>query len=178
MIIVGLGNPGATYTSTRHNVGFVVVDELREIMTGTPWKNERQVTWSQIGPHLLIKPMDFMNNSGQALGDWLRYKHLDPDPSDLVVVHDDLDLPVGTVKPDVDRSSGGHQGVQNIIDILGTQNIRRLRVGIGSNRVTGIPAEDFVLQAIPNTDQPLINQSIDQACAWLAAEMKKKSHNG
>lgn len=172
MIIIGLGNPGQNYDGTRHNLGFAVMDALQKTLAGTPWKKERDVLVSTVGDHLLVKPQSFMNLSGTALRDYFQYKHLAPAATDIMVVHDDVDFPVGTVKEDRDRSSGGHQGIQNIIEQLGTQAFDRLRLGVGSNRPLGIPAEDYVLQRPASDEQAGIAHSIAEAVAILQRRLE------
>src|SRR5258706_1923257 len=101
MIIVGLGNPGKEYEQTRHNVGFMIIDQLRQRLAGRDWQTERDVAWSKVGSDWLIKPQKFMNRSGQALRDWLQYRHLPHQPADLsetfIVVHDELEFPEETM---------------------------------------------------------------------------------
>jgi PTH1 family peptidyl-tRNA hydrolase len=171
MIIVGLGNPGSEYTATRHNLGWLAIDALQQSLAATPWKQEDHVLWSRAGSHWLIKPTDFMNQSGLALFRFLNYKKIPCQPAtDLVVIHDEIDLPVGELRDQTDRSSAGHQGVQSIIDQLGTQNFRRIRIGIGANRLanSSIPAEDYVLGKIPAEDQPVIDQTVKQVAELLS----------
>src|SRR5438093_8708164 len=97
-----------------------------------------------------------MNLSGPSLKKFLEYKKIPW--QEATVIHDDLDLPLGTVKPDVDRSSGGHLGVQSIIDAFGSQSFNRLRLGIGSNRAAGIPAEDFVIQPFAPSERQIADE--------------------
>jgi PTH1 family peptidyl-tRNA hydrolase len=130
--IVGLGNPGPEYRDTRHNVGARVVDGLARMLHArfaregghlvgsTRWHGE---------PVYLIKPQSFMNESGPAVARLARRLHLGP--ADLVIVFDDLDLPLGTVRVRMKGSAGGHNGVRSLIGALGTDEIRRVKVGIG-----------------------------------------------
>lgn len=165
MIIVGLGNPGKKYEGTRHNVGFIVVDALTAKLNGTAWKKERGVAWSKIGEHLLIKPQEFMNVSGESVKSFLAYKHLSSEQ--LLVIHDDVDFPLGEIHEQLNRSAGGHNGVQSIIDMLGTQNFGRLRIGIGNNRDAGIPAEDYVLHKFSAEEKSIIDEAVDRAVGLL-----------
>ena len=172
MIIVGLGNPGQEYEQTRHNLGWQVVDGLQQTLNGTAWKEEAGVAWSKIGDHWLLKPMEFMNRSGQSLKKFFDWKNIDYSKPEfwqnLIVVHDELDFPeVGTVKLHRNKSGAGHNGVQSIIDTFGTQDFQRLRIGIGDNRPLNIPAEDYVLQSIPATDRETIQSSVEQAINQL-----------
>lgn len=168
MIIVGLGNPGHEYELTRHNVGFMVLDKMYD----GAWKKERDVVWAKIGPHLLIKPQAFMNQSGPAVRSFLGYKKVDlADPTTLLVVHDDVDFPLGEIHQQVNRSAGGHNGVQSMIDALGTQNFSRLRIGIGNNRELNIPAEAYVLQRLSDQELATIQPAISQAAETLKQKL-------
>lgn len=171
MVIVGLGNPGSDYARTRHNVGFMVLDRLAARLAAS-WKREAGVAWFKHESHYLIKPERYMNASGEAVNTFFRYKNIVFTPAQMLVVHDDLDLPLGTVKPDIDRSSGGHQGVENIIQVFGTQGFQRLRIGIGSNRdrIPQLPAEDFVLQPFAPDERAIIDQALTQATEMIMAK--------
>ncbi|SFM91419.1 aminoacyl-tRNA hydrolase [Thermodesulforhabdus norvegica] len=133
-LIVGLGNPGPEYSFTRHNVGFLVVDLLVDRLT---LRQEFKMPWGIVkkclckcGEIAIVKPVTYMNRSGIAVKEALRL--LDVNPLDeLVVVHDDLDLPLGRLKVVRKGSSGGHRGVQSVIDSLGTNEFGRVKIGIG-----------------------------------------------
>lgn len=171
MIVVGLGNPGHQYALTRHNLGWRVVEALVTTLGGPEWQPEHHVRWSKLGEHWVIEPYDFMNDSGPALKSFMDWREIGLEPSRLIVVHDDLDLELGRLKPDVNRSAAGHRGVQSLIDALNTQDFRRLRLGIGSNRPIGIPAEAYVLQHFTPDEQPVVNDMITAAVAELRREL-------
>jgi PTH1 family peptidyl-tRNA hydrolase len=124
-VIVGLGNPGRSYELTRHNVGFLVADELAR-RHGGDWRKKRKSQAAEINlgasSATLLKPQTFMNNSGAALGGYRA--------QDLVIVHDDLDLPVGDVRVKVGGGAGGHNGLRSIIGQLGNEFVR-VRIGVG-----------------------------------------------
>jgi len=152
-LIIGLGNPGQEYAGTRHNIGFEIIDGLRE-SSGFPdfesnKKFSAEISKGVIGGSetLLVKPQTFMNLSGTAVRSLLDFYKSATD--DIIVVQDDLDIALGKYKVSADSSSAGHNGVQNIIDQLGTQKFKRLRVGIGEERdgapVCRLGAHDFVL---------------------------------
>jgi len=143
-LIVGLGNPGEKYKNTRHNIGFKAVDALLEKFESvekTFWeekkdlksnikllsaKSQKLTANSQI---LLAKPTTFMNNSGFAVSKVINYYKLDP--AQMIVIHDDYDLPLGKIRVRFGGASGGHRGVQSIIDVLSTDKFLRVRLGIG-----------------------------------------------
>ena len=137
-LIVGLGNPGKLYAKTRHNAGFMVLDKLREELKKeyniSDWELSKKFNAEVCGGTinnnkiLLVKPMTFMNDSGQAVQLIAHFYKLTP--TDLIVVHDDKDIKLGEIKIQTDRSSAGHNGVQSIMDHIGTQNFARVRVGV------------------------------------------------
>jgi PTH1 family peptidyl-tRNA hydrolase len=137
-VVVGLGNPGRSYERTRHNVGFLVADELARRHGGS-WRAKKKAEIAPVSLGLknitLLKPMTYMNDSGAAL---VGYR-----PEQLVVVHDDLDLPAGTVRVKVGGGAGGHKGLRSIIQHLGSDFVR-VRVGIGRPPV-GVDAVNYVL---------------------------------
>ena len=135
---MGLGNPGRSYERTRHNVGFLVVDELARRYGGS-WRAKKKAEAAPVSLELrkvtLLKPTTYMNNSGAALAG---YK-----AEQLVVLHDDLDLPAGTVRVKVGGGAGGHNGLRSIIQHLGNDFVR-VRIGIGRPPV-GVTVTDYVL---------------------------------
>ena len=140
-VIVGLGNPGRSYERTRHNVGFLVADELarRHGVRPGDWRKKKRSVAAPVNvgafPATLLKPQTFMNNSGQAVGGQR--------VQDLVVIHDDLDLPEGDVRVKVGGGAGGHNGLRSIIGQLGNDFVR-VRVGVG-RPPEGMTVTDYVL---------------------------------
>jgi len=136
-IVAGLGNPGAQYANTPHSVGFEVVDALAAA-AGVAWDERRQFKClmarvSIAGqPVLLVKPQTFMNLSGESVAPVVKYHNATA--ADLLVVHDDIDLPLGRMRIRKGGSCGGHNGVRNIIERLGTQDFARLKLGVGKDR--------------------------------------------
>jgi peptidyl-tRNA hydrolase, PTH1 family len=179
-VIVGLGNPGDKYKFTRHNVGWLAVDELAKQQNGT-WETNKKFNAEvcKIDDVLLVKPLTFMNNSGKTVQAVLFYYKLLPKTlgvvtkkaSDLTgiltVIHDDLDLDLGTYKKSVDSRSAGHNGVQSIIDYLKTKNFNRIRIGISSEARGQIPADKFVLQKFGERELATINKLIPQIISQL-----------
>lgn len=161
-LVAGLGNPGDDYSDTRHNIGFMVIDCLAAKMS-ISLKQKAAHCVSGSGPvdgktALLVKPLTFMNRSGIALRDVLR-RH--DEIEDILIVHDDLDLVPGVLRIKRGGSSGGHNGVQSVIDFLGTQDFIRIRLGIG--RSERIPAERYVLRKFAKKETPLIEEAISRA---------------
>ena len=131
-LIVGLGNPGSRYRGTRHNVGFEVVDEIarRRELVFEPSRADALMARER-GPHaqvMLAKPCTFMNLSGEAVGALVRYYRFDLD--DVLVVTDDVNLPLGRLRARRGGSAGGHNGLESVIALLGTEQFARLRVGV------------------------------------------------
>ena len=133
-IFVGLGNPGAEYAKTKHNVGFMLADKLAEDLGAENWKNNFNAlvaeTFFEGEKILIVKPQTFMNNSGEAVGSLVNFYKISTE--DLTVAHDDLDLPAGMIRLRPKGSGGGHHGVESIIQHLGGEkNFARVRIGIG-----------------------------------------------
>ncbi len=163
-LIVGLGNPGREYERTRHNVGFEVADALAE-RHGIALKHHRGVAlvgWGMLdGLRFgVMKPITFMNRSGRAVQDVSKY--FDVDPSDVLVVFDDLNLPLGTIRLRAGGSAGGHNGVQNVMDVLKTDAFPRLRIGIGSEFARGRQV-DYVLSPFSSKDRETVDEALVRA---------------
>ena len=163
-LIVGLGNPGREYERTRHNVGYEVAEALAE-RHGIAFKQHRGlalVGWGRMEAIRLgiMKPITFMNRSGRPVQDVTRY--YDVDLSDLLVVYDDLNLPLGTIRMRAGGSAGGHNGIQSIIDALKTNAFPRLRIGIGSEFARGRQA-DYVLSPFSAADRETIDVALVRA---------------
>ena len=161
-IIAGLGNPGAEYAATKHNVGFMLVDALAVRLNAPVWKEDffSSVTEVRIGGKkvFLVKPLTYMNNSGEALGPMLSYYKLDTE--DLIVVHDDMDIPSGTVRIRKKGGSGGHNGIKSILAHAGSEDFPRVRIGIG-RPPTGWTVINHVLAPFSSEDAPKIREAID-----------------
>ena len=133
-IIAGLGNPGSEYAKTKHNVGFMFVDALAEKLNiADEWKLKQDalVAEGRIGTEkvLLVKPLTYMNESGRAIGPLLSWYKLAP--SDLIVIHDDMDIPAGMIRIRRKGSAGGHYGMKSILYHVQDENFARMRIGIG-----------------------------------------------
>ena len=161
-LIVGLGYPGKEYENTRHNTGFKCLDlvsnklgvsvnrkAFNALIGKTTYKGEQVI---------LMKPQTYMNLSGEAVGKAVRYYHLDAE-KDVLVVHDDLDLPVGTVRLRESGSAGGHNGIKSIIAHLGTRQFCRIRVGIGNDKARD--TKDYVLSGFYGEDSEKWQQAIE-----------------
>ncbi len=164
-LIVGLGNPVLAYRHNRHNVGFMVVDTLADKLE-IPLKRVKfkaQIGNGKLGdiPIIIAKPLTFMNKSGEAVAPLVRYFKVPLER--LLVIHDDMDLPLGTLRMRPSGGSAGHNGMLSIFDKLGTNAIPRLRVGIGRPPGRMDPA-DYVLQDFPKSDEELLKMVIAQAC--------------
>lgn len=146
-LIVGLGNPGNRYRTTRHNVGFMAIDSLADyLQTCEPWRENKkcngQIIRCSKNELLLLKPQTFMNESGKTVQSALNFFKIQP--SDLCVLHDDLDLPFGTYKIQHGRGSAGHNGVESIFTHINSRDFTRVRIGIANNEPREVGA-DFVL---------------------------------
>lgn len=173
-LIAGLGNPGKEYARTRHNSGFMAIDRLAdklgvsitvekfEGLTGRIMVDGQSV--------VLLKPQTYMNESGRSVAAAVHYYHIEP--QDILILHDDMDLPVGTVRIRASGSSGGQKGMQSIIDALGTSDIARVRIGVGHSA----PGEhelvpDWVLSPVPKAQAEEYDAALETAAQaarlWL-----------
>jgi PTH1 family peptidyl-tRNA hydrolase len=159
-LIAGLGNPGAEYATTRHNIGFVVLDRLAAD-AGATW--EKSAKWEAVtakrGEVILVKPMSFMNRSGHPLSAVAQFHKIRP--QEILVVLDDFALPLGRLRIRADGSTGGHNGLESIIVQFGTEEIPRLRIGIGGAHIEG--AVDHVLGRFFDEEKPVVCASVDRA---------------
>lgn len=170
-LIVGLGNPGAQYEFTRHNIGFMVIDAIADFWRYPVNKLSHQGHWVKANYKgsevILLKPQTFMNLSGQSVRSIMHYYKINP--SDILVIYDDLDLPLGQIRLREKGSSGGHNGMKSIIENLQTEEFKRLRIGIDKNPL--IDAADYVLGRFPvevkATLQEVIHKSRDAAIQFV-----------
>jgi len=143
-LIIGLGNPGKQYDDTPHNVGFAVVDAVREALGASAWKMDKKanalISVTDDGAVALAKPQTFMNESGMAVASLLRNES----SANLIVVHDDLALPLGILRVGEFQSSGGHNGIESLLAHLGDRGFVRVRVGVLPPNGQPSPAEEYV----------------------------------
>jgi PTH1 family peptidyl-tRNA hydrolase len=170
-IIVGLGNPGKRYAHTKHNVGFTVIDEISQKLNQALTKKDFEAKFTSFQYNdekvFLVKPLTYMNDSGRAVGPLMRYYHIDP--SDLLVIQDDMDLTLGKLRLRAKGSSGGHNGIKSIIAALQTESFNRLKIGIQHPKRSKVV--DWVLTPFDQDDQITMAASFDRATdaaiAWL-----------
>jgi PTH1 family peptidyl-tRNA hydrolase len=162
--IVGLGNPGTEYESTRHNAGFFVIDELARRWNAGSYQNkckahiaEARVQGERV---MLIKPMTYMNLSGETVRAFMDYFKVKLE--DAVVVYDDLDTEVGRIRLRYQGSAGGHNGIKSIIQHTGTQTFNRVRMGISRPR-PGMSVADYVLSGFAKAEMPAVRQMVMDA---------------
>ncbi len=185
LLIIGLGNPEKKYFQTRHNAGFILLDELRKKWNLPTFSARKkfiaEISEGNIIHHLpttlclLTKPQTFMNFSGEAVKKIIDYYKLGTE--NIIVIHDDLDIEIGKWKISYGSSSGGHNGVQNIIDNLGTQNFFRIRIGVekeGGREKRGlISGEKFVLENLTTEELEKIKKLADPIAEKIEEKIKK-----
>lgn len=159
-LIVGLGNPGSKYTYTRHNIGFIVIDHFAEsngvlFMPGKGDWYECSLTVND-EEVFLLKPVTFMNNSGSAVKEFCNIHNIKPE--DVLAIYDDFQLPIGTVRVRKKGSNGGHNGISDIIYQMNTEEIPRMRIGIGNNNV--LQKDDFIDFVLSDFTKDEINDFI------------------
>ncbi|MFH1631876.1 MAG: aminoacyl-tRNA hydrolase [bacterium] len=162
-LIIGLGNPGRKYNSTRHNLGFMVLDNLAKKLEGA-WKEDERaladvcelnVDGAKI---VLAKPMTYMNKSGEAVDSLVRRFKIGS--GDVWVAHDDVDLPFGRLRVRLEGSAGGHKGVQSVIDKIGAEDFVRLKVGVGATPEK-MALEDWVLSKFTKKELAVLEELIE-----------------
>lgn len=170
-LVVGLGNPGAKYAGTRHNIGFEVVDLLAKGGSGASFSRkfegelaEVEIDYRRV---LLLKPQTFMNLSGRSVAQAVRFYKLDP--ADVLVVCDDLSLPLGRLRIKPGGSDGGQKGLRDVAAHLGTDQYPRLRIGLGARGEAD--AVDFVLGRFRPAERPVVNDglilAVQAAAVWV-----------
>jgi peptidyl-tRNA hydrolase, PTH1 family len=169
-LVAGLGNPGAEYVHTRHNIGFMVVDLLAH-EAGLAW--EKSGKWdaatARLGDALLVKPASYMNRSGHPIHAISQFYKISP--QEILIVLDDFSLPLGRVRIRQSGGPGGHNGLESIIVQFGNEDIPRLRVGIGAAPAEG--ATDYVLSNFFEEERPLVRSTIERAAEAVKCAVDK-----
>ena len=163
-ILVGLGNPGRTYSDTKHNFGFWVLDRFAEKKSLIFQAGKGDYILAKKGNLICVKPTAFMNNSGRAVLDVKQF--FKTEPENFMVIYDDIDLPLGTIRFRDNGGAGGHKGIESIIYHLRSENFNRLRIGIATNDEMR-PAEKFVLSPFEEDKKELVNEMINNACEGI-----------
>jgi PTH1 family peptidyl-tRNA hydrolase len=160
-LIAGLGNPGAEYEKTRHNVGYLAIDALLEISSAVKKRSiDTAMLFETKKFGLLCKPLTFMNHSGKAIA--ALSKELNLQPEEILVIYDDFALELGMIRIRESGSAGTHNGVQSIIDHLGSTKFPRIRLGIQTEQMDDWA--DFVLAPFKRKELPIISEMLEQCC--------------
>ena len=162
-LIVGLGNPGKEYAGTHHNCGFMVIDRLASKLNVDVDQNKFKGLYAKVKYHgediILLKPQTYMNLSGESVNAVMNFFKIDKE--DLLVIYDDLDMPVGKLRLRKTGSAGGHNGIKNIIAHLNSQDFKRIRVGIDRHKYMNVA--DYVLSRFSKVESEAIEQGIENA---------------
>lgn len=164
ILIVGLGNPGREYANTRHNIGFRAIDQLSQ-QYSIPLNQKKHKAIYGSGyieglKVILAQPQTYMNLSGESVRELVDFYKIEPE--DVIVIFDDISLPVGQLRLRKKGSAGGHNGIKNIIAHLGSQDFPRIKIGVGE-KPAGWDLKDHVLGAFSKEDEPLVKESIENA---------------
>ena len=179
-LIAGLGNPGKEYQNTRHNSGFMAVDLLAEKLGTSISTNKFNALIAQTRIEgqavLLMKPLTYMNESGSAVSQAVSYYKIEPE--DILILHDDMDLPVGSLRIRKKGSAGGQKGMKSIISCLNTDEIARIRIGVGhSEKGNHKVVPDWVLSPVSKADREafdtVLKAASEAAYAWVYKDMDK-----
>jgi PTH1 family peptidyl-tRNA hydrolase len=159
-LVAGLGNPGSEYERTRHNIGFAVLDRLAAESEST-WQREQKwgAFWLKAGQTILVKPMTYMNRSGEPLAKIAQFYKIEP--AGMLIVLDDMDLELGRLRLRLKGGTGGHNGLESVIVNCGTEDIPRLRIGIGAAPTFG--AVDYVLGRFFEEETPVVEKAVIRA---------------
>lgn len=164
-MVVGLGNLGAQYEKTRHNAGFLALDRLAHKVNASGEKLRHKGLCTQVTfagqKLLLLKPQTFMNASGLSVKQAADYYKIPP--QNIIVLFDDISLPVGRLRVRPSGSAGGHNGIKSIISALGTDQFPRVKIGVGAKPHPDYDLADWVLSVIPNAEQPAFSSALDAA---------------
>ncbi len=174
MIIVGLGNPGKKYENTHHNVGFMCIDALAEKL-GVKFNKKgcsSEYGFISINGEMIVlaKPQTYMNLSGEAVKSLIA--NFKEDPKNVVIIFDDIEIPLGAIRVRKEGSGGTHNGMKNIILEVGTKDIPRIRIGLGVDKT--IDLKDYVLSPISKADMEIVNKSIEKINEALSDYIKDK----
>ena len=181
-LVAGLGNPGEGYARTRHNVGFVLLDRLAEKLGAPTWTplSRGWTLWKRrLGEYfaaevsgrkvLFARPLTYMNESGKFLGELARYSNVAP--GETLIAYDDFALPLGRIRLRLKGSAGGHNGMQSALDHLGTDEVPRLRIGIGP-APGGQDPKDFVLGRFKPAERDSVTAALDLAASAVLASIE------
>lgn len=152
-LIVGLGNPGKSYDSTRHNVGFMILDHY---VDNSNWKSKFEGLYVKEDDVVFLKPQTYMNNSGFSVRKFVDFYKINPE--DVLIIQDDLDLPFNTFKLKKNSSSGGHNGIKSIINCLGSDSFGRLKIGIANDK--SMDTKDYVLGNFSKQNLEELNENM------------------
>ena len=177
-LIAGLGNPGKEYENNRHNVGYIFLDRLAKVLeerdfTSSSWKLEKifdsniNVFEKGNSKFVLLKPITFMNNSGIAVKEVLKKYNISDLSKELILIHDDLDIPLGQYKIQLEKSPKCHNGVKSVEDHLGTANFLRVRMGVDNRENRKIPGEKYVLMNFSEDEKTTLFETVDSAIREL-----------
>lgn len=172
-VITGLGNPGQKYAQTRHNIGFMVINELaKRFKINSSYKFDGLIGDFFLGSEkvIIFQPLQYMNKSGQPIYKLLDYFNIESE--NLLVIHDDLDLDLGKIKFKQNGSSGGHNGIKSIINNLGTKEFKRLKIGIG-RPPENVPVPDFVLTTFKSESKKIAEQTVAKAASAVELMLKE-----
>lgn len=171
-LIVGLGNPGKKYSNTRHNMGFDVLDNVAKKLGITTWKERYGGlyfdTYIDMARVIFLKPQKFINLSGDVMIEFVRFFGIALD--DIIVISDDLDLPLGSLKLKLKGSSGGHNGLKNIEEQLKSNEYKRIKIGISNDKE--MDTKDYVLGKLSKEEKKILNPVIEKATDAIISSVK------
>jgi len=174
-LFVGLGNPGKEYKKTRHNVGFLTLDKLQEKLKSEAFRENKKFNAkiSKNKNFVLVKPMTFMNKSGESVSKIVSYFKVSL--NEIVVIHDDVDILLGKIKIGFAEGEAGHNGVKSISGLLGSKNFWRIRIGVLSSLKEKTETDKFVLANFTKNEQPVVDKIVDSIADEISHILKNKN---
>ena len=174
MIIVGLGNPGKKYENTHHNVGFMAIDRIAEEL-GVKFNKKgcsAEYGFTSVNGEMIVlaKPQTYMNLSGEAVKGLINY--FKEDPKNVIIIFDDIEIPLGAIRVRKDGSGGTHNGMKNIILEVGTKEIPRIRIGLGVDK--SMDLADYVLSPISKADMEIVSPNLDKIAKAIPQYIKDR----
>ncbi|MEI6288621.1 MAG: aminoacyl-tRNA hydrolase [bacterium] len=175
-LIVGLGNPGPKYKNTWHNLGFLILENFQKEFNFSVFKKsaklQAEISEGKIGNTkiILALPQTYMNNSGQSVSAIIKYYKINP--LDIIVAHDDIDLPLGKIRLSKNSSAGGHNGIKSIIENLKTKEFARLKIGIATDKLEKVDVADYVLEKFGSDNKTKILEIKKTAVSALETAIK------
>ncbi len=166
-VVAGLGNPGSKYSSTRHNAGFMLLD----LFVNDEWSEKKELAFIKKGDVFFVKPLSFMNLSGEPLREFTRFYKIKAE--EVLVVHDEIDISLGEIRLKKGGGTAGHNGLKSIVENLGTKEFYRMRLGVGKPQEKRMDVSDWVLQKFASDEEDKLSEMLYEGKEMLTYFLKE-----